>query len=194
MEPEWGGDSQVAVKSFGHTGMEYGDLLLAKQTGRPHSWSLCGYQAPDADDCAILVLMNPTPVNPDEESRRLARLLGGLLKLDHRSVRSVEQDLGLGSSALGKVLNGNIRLQVSHIFMVLNVLEMTPAQFFHTVYPRKPALHRLTQELREAQGLPAVDEPNDPELEAKIKRILLRILSGLLRAEGFALEPPAETT
>ena len=99
--------------------------------------------------------MKPTPIDPDEESRRLARLLGSLLKLDHRSVRSVEQDLGLGSSALGKVLNGNIRLQVSHIFMVLNVLEMTPAQFFHMVYPRKPSMHRLTQELREAQGLPA---------------------------------------
>ena len=84
--------------------------------------------------------MNPTPIDPDEESRRLARLLGQLLKLDHRSVRSVEQDLGLGSSALGKVLNGNIRLQASHIFMVLNVLEMTPAQFFHMVYPRKPRM------------------------------------------------------
>jgi len=138
--------------------------------------------------------MNPTPIDPDEESRRLARLLGSLLKLDHRSVRSVEQDLGLGSSALGKVLNGNIRLQASHIFMVLNVLEMTPAQFFHMVYPRKPRMHRLTQELREAQGLPAADEePNDPELEAKVKRILLRILGSLLRAEGFFPEEPAET-
>src|SRR5439155_8671852 len=116
-------------------------------------------------------------------------------KLDHRSVRSVEQDLGLGSSALGKVLNGTIRLQVSHIFMVLNVLEMTPAQFFHSVYPRKPPMHRLTRDLREAQGLPAVDEEqDDPELEEKVKRVLLRILGGLLRAEGFVPEPPAETT
>ena len=133
--------------------------------------------------------MNPTPVDPDEESRRLARLLGSLLKLDHRSVRSVEQELGLGSSALGKVLNGTIRLQASHIFMVLNVLEMTPAQFFHTVYPQKPSVHRLAQELRTAQGLPSAAEPEDPELEEKVKRILLRLLGGLLRGEGAGPEP-----
>jgi len=137
--------------------------------------------------------MNAPQLDPDEESRRLARILGQLLKLDHRSVRSVEQDLGLGSSALGKVLNGNIRLQVSHVFMVLNVLEMTPAQFFYTVYPKRPPIHRLTKELRETQGLPAVEEePNDPELEAKVKRVLLQILSGFLHAEGFP--PPAEQT
>lgn len=133
------------------------------------------------------------PVDPEDESRRLARLLGTLLKLDHRSVRSVEQELGLGSSALGKVLNGYIRLQASHIFMILNVLEMSPAQFFHAAYPRRPGAHRLLEELRETQGLrPALDEAENPELEEKIKRVLLRLLGGILRAEGIAPEPPAE--
>jgi transcriptional regulator with XRE-family HTH domain len=142
--------------------------------------------------------MNASHLDPDEESRRLARLLRQLLKLDHRSVRSVEQNLGLGSSALGKVLNGNIRLQVSHVFMILNVLEMTPAQFFYTAYPQKPPMHRLTEELRGAHGMGAAveDEPNDPALEAKVKRILLQLLGGLLSAEGGAepvagSEPPA---
>jgi len=37
------------------------------------------------------------PVDPEQEYLRLARLLGTLLKLDGRSVRSVEQLLGLGS-------------------------------------------------------------------------------------------------
>jgi transcriptional regulator with XRE-family HTH domain len=127
------------------------------------------------------------PVDPEQESLRLARLLGTLLKLDGRSVRSVEQLLGLGSSGLGKVLNGNIRLQVGHILMVTNVLGMSPAQFFHMAYPKKPAPHRMTKELRRAQGLQEADEgePETPEFEERVKRVVLQIFGKILRDEGF---------
>ncbi len=127
------------------------------------------------------------PIDPEQESLRLARLLGTLLKLDGRSVRSVEQLLGLGSSGLGKVLNGNIRLQVGHILMVANVLKMSPAQFFHMAYPKKPVPHRLTKELRRAQGLPEADEGEleTPEFEERVKRVVLQIFGKILRAEGF---------
>ncbi|HEX3531829.1 MAG TPA: hypothetical protein VH988_32625 [Thermoanaerobaculia bacterium] len=133
------------------------------------------------------------PVDPEQESLRLARLLGTLLKLDGRSVRSVEQLLGLGSSGLGKVLNGNIRLQVGHILMVANVLGMSPAQFFHMAYPKKPAPHRLMKELRRTQGLQEVDESEEtPEFEERVKRVVLQIFGKILRDEGFdaaLLEP-----
>jgi hypothetical protein len=146
-------------------------------------------------------MSEPESVDPERESARLARLLGQLLKLDGRSVRSVEQLLGLGSSGLGKVLNGNIRLQVSHVLMVTNVLEMTPAQFFHMAYPTKPRPHRLMSELRRTQGLPIEDEneTESPEFEARVRRVFVRIFSKILHDEGFdpalleAAAPPRET-
>jgi len=116
----------------------------------------------------------------------MASLLGILLKLDHRSIRSVEQQLGFGTSALGKVLNGNIRLQMSHVIMILGVLEMTPAEFFDLAYQQKPkSPHRLVQELRKTQGDVEEDQSETPAFEAKVRRTLLKLLWELLRREGF---------
>jgi transcriptional regulator with XRE-family HTH domain len=124
-----------------------------------------------------------TPLDPDEESRRLARLLAYLLKLDDRSIRSVEQELGLGSSALGKVLNGTIRLQMSHVLMILGVLDMPPGEFFSLAYPQKSlAPHRLVKEMARLQG-PEGEE--SPQFEARVRRTLLRLLWELLRHENF---------
>lgn len=120
----------------------------------------------------------------DQESRRLATLLYDLLRLTHRSVRSVEQELGVGSSGLGKVLNGTIRLSVGHILMVTAVLGMTPGQFFQLAYPNKEPLHPLSEELRRVQGLPKLaGEQGSPELEVLIRRTILRMMGELVRQE-----------
>jgi hypothetical protein len=124
-----------------------------------------------------------------EESRRLAELLSQLVRLSGRSVRSIEQELGTGSSGLGKVLKGNIRLLVDHIVAILGVLGMTPGQFFQLAYPNRERLHPLVSALRKAQGVDREPEPEEAELEARTQRVLVKMMSDFVRQQDEKAGP-----
>lgn len=123
----------------------------------------------------------------EEESRRLATLLAQLIRLSRRSVRSIEQEHGVGSSGLGKVLNGTVRLQTGHIFMILETLGMTPGQFFQLAYPQREKLHPLVEELRKTQGLRDSEEPVAADAEAQIRGVVLRLLADVVRQQDPSL-------
>jgi hypothetical protein len=124
----------------------------------------------------------------DEESRRLARLLLTLLRTANRSVRSVEQQMGVGSSGLGKVLNGTIRLQMGHIFLVLEALDMTPGQFFHLAYPGRQPAHPVSDQFLRERGLEPADPQIDaPEMESLVRRTVLRMMKEFLGRETAAV-------
>ena len=106
----------------------------------------------------------------------MIELLNKLLQLEGRSQRSVEQELGLGSSGMSKILKGIIRLQVSHVLMILEALEIPPGQFFRLVYPEEGQEHPTLAKLRESEG--AVAEEDSPDFDARVRRALLRLLSG----------------
>jgi hypothetical protein len=128
-----------------------------------------------------------TSMDADEESRRLARLLLTLLRTANRSVRSVEQQMGVGSSGLGKVLNGTIRLQMGHIFLVLEALDMTPGQFFHLAYPGRQPAHAVSDQFLRERGMePADPEIDAPEMESLVRRTVLRMMKEFLGREGMA--------
>jgi len=57
--------------------------------------------------------MRPREEDADKEARRLIELLSHLVKISGRSLRSMEDDLGMGSSVMSKILNGVIRPQLS---------------------------------------------------------------------------------
>ena len=124
-----------------------------------------------------------------EESRRLAELMSQLVRLSGRSVRSIEQELGTGSSGLGKVLKGNIRLLVDHIVAILGVLGMTPGQFFQLAYPNREPLHPLVSALRKAQGVDREPEPDEEELEARTQRVLVKMMSDFVRQQDEKAAP-----
>lgn len=126
-----------------------------------------------------------TQADPEEESLRLANLLLRLVRLSGRSVRSIEHELGVGSSALGKVLKGNIRLQISHVVMVCNVLGLTPAHFFQLAYPKKQPRNALVEELERADRAEAHNEllSDRREAEELVRRVLREIFSSLLAPE-----------
>jgi transcriptional regulator with XRE-family HTH domain len=124
-----------------------------------------------------------------DESRRLAELLSLLVRLSRRSRRSIEEELGLGSSALSKILGGTVRLQVTHVLEILAVLEVDPGDFFRVAYPRRhlrqsPLLERarsfLQPEDEEAGGEEGFEEL--PEFQERVRRVLLQLLSGEGRA------------
>ncbi len=128
---------------------------------------------------AILPLMRAQ--EHEQETRRIAEHLHELIRIQKRSQRSIEQELGLGSAILSKMLNGTIRLQFSHVLMILSALGVPPGQFFRTVFPQKGHDHPSLIKLRELHG--EVQEQDSPEFDDRVRRSLLRLL-GELRDEA----------
>ena len=127
--------------------------------------------------------MDPEDQTQDERIRRATRFLQQLIEIDGRSQRTLEPLLGLGSSGLSKVLNGVVRLQLSHVLRILDVLEIPPGQFFAEVFPVRGKKHPSLKKLGEING-PADEEEDSPEFDARIGRALLRLLADQLRQEN----------
>lgn len=124
----------------------------------------------------------------DSEVRRLADLLDHLIRLSKRSRRSLEADLGLGSSGVSKILKGTIRLQVSHLLSVLEALQVDPYDFFRTAYGRRrlkksqliEQLRALVEPEREKETPEKEEPPADgelPDFEERVRQVLLKLLS-----------------
>lgn len=126
-----------------------------------------------------------------DDTRRLADLLSLLVRLSRRSRRSIEEELGLGSSGLSKILGGTVRLQVTHVLDILAVLEVDPGDFFRVAYPRRqlrqsPLLDRARSFLQPEDGEAAGGEVgfDEPEFQERVRRVLLQLLSGEVRARS----------
>ena len=74
-----------------------------------------------------------------EETHRLLELMRVAMRILGFSNRDVEKSLGLSYGYLSRLFSGSIELKVEHIFQILGVLGLTPAEFFHLAYPRKPS-------------------------------------------------------
>ena len=113
-----------------------------------------------------------------EEALRLAGMLKTLAKSKRRSIRSLEQQMGVGTSIFDKVLKGDVPLRVRHVLMIAEALEMDWAEFFQMAYPRasaSPATNgsTLLDDLNRALGEPVEeDELPDPAFEERVKKVL----------------------
>ncbi|HEX5716472.1 MAG TPA: hypothetical protein VF179_09950 [Thermoanaerobaculia bacterium] len=114
----------------------------------------------------------------DSEVRRLAELLDRVVRLSKRSRRSLESDLGLGSSGLSKVLNGTVRLQFSHVLSILEAIQVDPYDFFRSAYPeRRWKKNPIVEQLHipgEQEGQLAEDDLSD--FDERVRQVLLRLL------------------
>ena len=114
----------------------------------------------------------------DSEVRRLAELLDRVVRLSKRSRRSLESDLGLGSSGLSKVLNGTVRLQFSHVLSILEAIQVDPYDFFRSAYPeRRWKKNPIVEQLHipgEQEGQEAEDDL--PDFDERVRQVLLRLL------------------
>jgi hypothetical protein len=121
-----------------------------------------------------------------QESRRLADLLSRMIRLSGRNVRSIERELGVGNGALGKVLNGTVRLQVDHILVLVDLLGLTPAQFFHRAYSREERIkpHALDSLLAEDSA-----DEEEKRAEALVRRVLRDVFG---KAMSEPEEPPSQ--
>jgi len=119
---------------------------------------------------------------PDERIRRVTEYLHQLIEIDGRSQRTLEPLLGLGSSGLSKVLNGVVRLQMSHVLRILDVLEIPPGQFFAEVFPVQGKTHPSLTKLREAHG--EAEGEDSEEFDSRVGRALLRFLADQLQQKS----------
>jgi hypothetical protein len=87
----------------------------------------------------------------------------------------------MGSAILSKLLNGTIRLQYSHVLMVLSALGMTPGQFFRVVYPDPGPENPTLVELGKQKGGQQAED--SPEFDGRVLRSLVRLL-GQLQGEA----------
>lgn len=161
------------------------DLRLVKRS--PRAGMNCRRQGGDAAGWAIYS-GNMSDEEHDEpepyaqDIRRITQLLNQLIHIEGRSQRSLEQQLGLGSSGMSKILKGVIRLQVSHVLSILEALGIPPGQFFALVFPGQGREHPSLEKLRELEGV-AVEE-DSPEFDDRVRRSLLRLLSGELQGKA----------
>jgi transcriptional regulator with XRE-family HTH domain len=110
-----------------------------------------------------------------EETLRLAGMLKTLAKSKRRSIRSIEQQMGVSTSIFHKVLKGDVTFHIRHLLIILDALEIDWAEFFHMAYPRASAspaashdslLGDLDRVLGERE--PAAEEVTDAELVAQV--------------------------
>lgn len=108
------------------------------------------------------------------------------VRVSGRSRRSLEEELGLGSSVLSKILGGTVRLQMSHVLAILDAVHVDPADFFRMAYQGrrlkesqtlKDVRALLQKDLQDEPEAIASSEEESPEFEEKIRRVLLRMLA-----------------
>ncbi len=90
------------------------------------------------------------------ETLRLVELLRRKARTSGMSIRSLEKRMGVGDSVFNKVLKGEVTLQLRHILMICDALELDWKEFFAEVY-----------------GLEAKDK--NGELEERMTRHLIRL-------------------
>lgn len=68
------------------------------------------------------------------EALRLVKVLASLAEEKRASVRSLERKMGVGESVFSKVLRGKVTLQVRHVLMLADALEIGWSELFARAY------------------------------------------------------------
>ncbi len=72
----------------------------------------------------------------EAEALRLVKVLAALAEEKRVSIRSLERKMGVGESVFSKVLSGRVTLQVRHVLMLADALEIGWADLFARAYGR----------------------------------------------------------
>jgi transcriptional regulator with XRE-family HTH domain len=68
------------------------------------------------------------------EALRLVKVLASLAEEKRASIRSLERKMGVGESVFSKVLKGRVTLQVRHVLMLADALEIGWSELFARAY------------------------------------------------------------
>ena len=120
-----------------------------------------------------------------EEVQRLIQVLRVAMRILDVSNRDVEKALGLSYGYLSRLFSGAIELKVEHILQILEVLGLTPAEYFQLAYPRKASPSESANRMRAIldgfgpitpEERPPAGDLSPDELEKTISRVLQKML------------------
>lgn len=120
-----------------------------------------------------------------EEVQRLIQVLRVAMRILDVSNRDVEKALGLSYGYLSRLFSGAIELKVEHILQILEVLGLTPAEYFQLAYPRKASPSESATRMRAIldgfgpttpEERPPAGDLSSDELEKTISRVLQKML------------------
>lgn len=121
-----------------------------------------------------------------EEIQRLIQMLRVAMRILDVSNRDVEKQLGLSYGYLSRLFSGAIELKVEHILQILEVLGLTPAEFFQLAYPRRtaPPSEAAARMRTILDGFgpiapeerPPAGEVSSEDLEKTVSRVLQKML------------------
>ena len=96
----------------------------------------------------------------EAEALRLVKVLASLAEEKRASIRSLERKMGVGESVFSKVLKGKVTLQLRHVLMLADALEIEWSALFARAY---------------GHTSPRPAAPGSEEEERKMIRLLLRL-------------------
>ena len=120
-----------------------------------------------------------------EEIQRLIQMLRVAMRILDVSNRDIEKKLGLSYGYLSRLFSGAIELKVEHILQIVEVLGLTPAEFFQLAYPRKTSPSEAVTRMRTIldgfgpiapEERPSAGEVSPDELEKTVARVLQKML------------------
>lgn len=101
----------------------------------------------------------------EAEALRLVKVLATIVQEKRASVRSLERKMEVGESVFSKVLRGRVTLQVRHVLMLADALEVGWSELFARAYGYAPA---------PAPARP-VQAVSDEEADRRTIRLLIRL-------------------
>lgn len=122
-----------------------------------------------------------------EEVQRLIQVLRVAMRILDVSNRDVEKKLNLSYGYLSRLFSGAIELKVEHILQIVDVLGLTPAEYFQLAYPRKtsPPSESAARMRAILDGFgPIMPEERPPAGEvgaAELEKTVSRVLQKMLR-------------
>lgn len=125
----------------------------------------------------------------DADLAPLSLVLSTMVRLASRTRQSLEQEMGLSSGYLSKLLGGQVELRPRHILMICGAVGIHPSDFYRMVYPppgpgEGTTALRLLEETQAALGQhpPAVSSTLPADFDEQVKLSLARLL-GLIPRE-----------
>ena len=105
-----------------------------------------------------------------EDVDRILEALIRVLKASGKTRKSVEEDLGISSGYLTRILQ-NEDLRLSNILLILQAIGVSPYRFFTYACPNVPGPRDA--EIFESLGEPV---PSEDEIDQRIRKVLRRML------------------
>jgi len=120
----------------------------------------------------------------DEHLGRYVQILDSLIKRERLSQNEVERRLGWSKGSLSRLLSGKRGLEIRHLLQVLEVIKVTPQEFYGLVHPPVAPASLASAVMVEIAGdggsLPPMVLPprlTAEELDVRIEEALRRVFA-----------------